>query len=68
MVWLFILEPLSNLIDHISKFTIGQTATSLGGDNGGDLLPWAAALGVLLAWTATFVLAAALVDRRRDVA
>jgi hypothetical protein len=68
MVWLFILEPLSNLIDHISKFTIGQTETALGGDNGGDLLPWAAALLVLLAWTATFVLAAALVDRRRDVA
>jgi ABC-2 type transport system permease protein len=68
MVWIFILEPLSNLIGHISKFTIGQAATSISGDNGGQLLPWAAALLVLLAWTATFVLAAALTDRRRDIA
>ena len=68
MIWLFILEPLSGLIDHLSKFTIGQTATSLGGDTGGDVLAWGAAGLVMLAWAAAFVLAAALVDSRRDVA
>lgn len=67
MVWIFVLEPLSGLVDHISKFTLGQTTTALAGDNGGDLLPWVSALLVLLAWTALFVVAAAVVDRRRDV-
>jgi ABC-2 type transport system permease protein len=67
MVWIFILEPLSNLVDHISKFTIGQSATSIGGDTGGDVLSWGAASLVLLAWTAAFLLAAALVDHRRDI-
>jgi ABC-2 type transport system permease protein len=68
MIWIFILEPLSGLIGDISKFTIGQTATAVGGDTGGDVLPWAAAALVMLAWTAAFVLAAAAVDHRRDVA
>ena len=68
MVWLFILEPLTGLIGDISKFTVGQTATSLTGDTGGDILPWFDALLVLLAWTTFFILAAALVDRQRDIA
>jgi hypothetical protein len=68
MVWLFVLEPLSGLLGHISKFTIGQTETAIGGDTGGDVLPWGAACLVLLAWTAAFLLAAALVDHRRDIA
>jgi hypothetical protein len=68
MVWLFILEPLTGLIGDISKFTVGQTATSLTGDTGGDILPWVDAVLVLLAWTTFFILAAALVDRRRDIA
>jgi len=67
MVWLFILEPLSGLIGHISKVTIGQTETAIAGDTGGDVLPWGAASLVLLAWTAAFLLAAALVDHRRDI-
>ena len=67
MVWIFVLEPLSGLIDHISKFTIGQSETSIGGDTGGDVLPWGAAVLVLLAWTAAFVIAAAVVDSRRDI-
>jgi len=67
MVWLLILEPLSGLIGHISKFTIGQSETSIGGDTGGDVLPWGAAVAVLLAWTAAFLIAAALVDSRRDI-
>jgi len=68
MIWLFILEPLSGLIDHIVKYTVGQTATSLSGDTGGDVLPWGAAFLVMLAWAAAFLVAAALVDGRRDVA
>lgn len=68
MVWLFILEPLTGLIGDIWKFTVGQTATSLTGDTGGDILPWVDAGLVLLAWTTFFILAAALVDRRRDIA
>jgi hypothetical protein len=67
MVWLFLLDPLSNLIDHISKYTVGQTATSVGGDSDGNLLPWGGAFAVLLAWTAIFLIAAAVVDRRRDI-
>jgi ABC-2 type transport system permease protein len=68
MVWIFVLEPLTGLLGDISKFTIGQTETAIGGDTGGDLLPWGAASLVLLAWTAAFLLAAALVDHRRDIA
>jgi ABC-2 type transport system permease protein len=67
MVWIFVLEPLSGLIGDISKFTIGQAETSIGGDTGGDVLPWGAATLVLLAWTAVFLIAAALVDSRRDI-
>jgi ABC-2 type transport system permease protein len=67
MVWLFVLEPLSGLIGDISKFTIGQSETSIGGDTGGDVLPWGAACLVLLAWTAVFLIAAAVVDARRDI-
>lgn len=68
MVWIFILEPLTGLVGHVSRFTIGQTAASIGGSTGSELLPWGTAGVVLLAWTAAFVLAAALVDRRRDIA
>ena len=32
------------------------------------MLPWGAAFLVMLAWTAVFLLAASLVDGRRDVA
>jgi ABC-2 type transport system permease protein len=68
MVWFFILEPLTNLVGHLSKFTVGQTATSIGGDTGGQVLSLVAATLVLLGWTALFVIAGALVDRRRDIA
>ena len=36
LVWIFIIEPLSNLVGSISKFTIGQAATAIAGDTGGD--------------------------------
>jgi ABC-2 type transport system permease protein len=67
MVWIFVLEPLTGLIGDISKFTIGQTATALAGDTGGDILPWGSALLVQLGWAALFVGAAVLVDGRRDI-
>ncbi len=67
LVWIFIIEPLSNLVGSISKFTIGQAATAIAGDTGGQTLPWAAAVGVLLAWALLFVVSAVLVDRRRDI-
>ncbi len=68
MVWFFILEPLTGLIGDISKFTVGQTSTAVGGDEIGDLLPWGAASAVLLAWAVAFVVVGALIDRRRDIA
>lgn len=68
MVWLFLLEPLSGLLGDVAKFTIGQTAVSIGGDTGGAVLPWGAACLVMLGWTAAILLSAALVDRRRDIA
>ncbi|HEX4466321.1 MAG TPA: hypothetical protein VH025_03980, partial [Solirubrobacteraceae bacterium] len=68
MLWLFIVEPLSNLIGDISKFTIGQTETVVSGDRGGDLLPLGAAVLVLAGWAALLALAGALADRRRDIA
>jgi ABC-2 type transport system permease protein len=67
LVWIFIIEPLSDLVGSISKFTIGQSATAIVGDTGGRTLPWAAAVAVLLGWTLVFVVSAVLVDRRRDI-
>jgi hypothetical protein len=67
LVWIFVIEPLSNLVGSVSKFTIGQTATAIGGDTGGQTLPWAAAVAVLVAWMVVFLVAAVLVDRRRDI-
>ena len=69
MVWFFLLEPLTGLIGGVSKFTVGQTATAIGGEGGGgELLPWGAAVLVLIAWTVVFVALGMLVDRRRDIA
>jgi ABC-2 type transport system permease protein len=69
MVWFFILEPLTGLVGDISKFTVGQSSSVIGGNGGdGDLLPWGVSLLVLLAWTVAFVAVGALVDRRRDIA
>lgn len=69
MVWFFILEPLTGLIGDISKFTVGQSSNVTGGNGsgGGDVLPWGSSFLVLLAWTVVFVVAGALVDRRRDI-
>jgi hypothetical protein len=68
MVWIFVVEPLSGLVDHLSKYTIGQAESSVGGETGGDVLPWGGGALVLIGWAAAFLLAAFLVDRRRDIA
>lgn len=68
MVWLFILEPLVDLVSHDAvKFTIGQTSGAVGGSTSGQILDWGPAFLVLLGWTALFAFAGALLDRRRDV-
>jgi ABC-2 type transport system permease protein len=68
IVWFFIVEPLlAPLLDRASAYTISQTSTSLGGGIEGELLAWGAALAVLAVWTAAFMVAAGLVDARRDI-
>ena len=62
MVWIFVLEPLSGLIDHIVKFTVGQTATSLGGRYRRRRAAMGRRVPRHARWTAVFLLAAALVD------
>jgi ABC-2 type transport system permease protein len=67
LVWVTILEPLTGVIDHrVPNYTIGRTLARVA--EGGDAdMSYARALLVLLAWVAVGLLAAALVDRRRDV-
>jgi ABC-2 type transport system permease protein len=67
LVWVTILEPLTGLIDHrLPDYLIGDTLTRV--SEGGDPdMSFAAATLVLLGWVAAFLVAAALVDRRRDV-
>jgi ABC-2 type transport system permease protein len=67
LVWVMILEPLTGLIDdRLPDYLIRSTLTRVA--EGGDAeLSFAAATLVLLGWVAVFLLAAALVDRRRDV-
>jgi len=68
LVWFFILEPLLPLIDErIADYTISGAASALGGGGADGGPSFAAAALVLVAWTAVFMLAGILVDRRRDV-
>ena len=67
LVWLTILEPLVGLIkDRWLDYTLGSSLTRVaqGGDHRMSL---GGAVLVLLAWGAVLLVAAALVDRRRDV-
>jgi ABC-2 type transport system permease protein len=67
-VWLFVLEPLVDLVSHdATKFTIGQTSGAVGASQQGATLDWLPATLVLIGWTALFAVAAAVVDNRRDV-
>jgi ABC-2 type transport system permease protein len=67
LVWLLILEPLLPLIaDDLVKGSILGAAATLGGASP-DEVSWAGALLVLGIWAGVFMLAALLVDARRDV-
>jgi hypothetical protein len=67
LVWLTILEPLVGLIDDsYTDYTLGSTLTRVA-QGGDDRMSLGAAVLVLLAWGAVLLVAAALVDRRRDV-
>jgi ABC-2 type transport system permease protein len=67
LVWVTILEPLTGLIDDaIPVYTLGSTLNrvALGGD---EDMGFASSILVLIAWGVVFMVAAALVDKRRDV-
>jgi len=67
LVWILILAPLLGLIDEdIPEYTNAAAAGTVGGTHS-DVLSWGAAIVVLGAWALVFVIAALLVDRRRDV-
>jgi ABC-2 type transport system permease protein len=67
LVWVTILEPLLGLIDdRIPDYGLG-TAFGRVGQGGDHRMSFAGAVLVVVAWGAVFVVAAALVDRRRDV-
>jgi ABC-2 type transport system permease protein len=67
LVWVTILEPLTGLIDdRLPDYMLGSTLGRVA--QGGDQdMSFGAAVLVLLAWAAVFLVAAALVDQRRDV-
>ncbi len=68
LCWFFIVEPLIPLLsDDAAKFTVGQSASALGGATQGNVLGFVPALLVLAAWAVAFLVAGVLVDRRRDV-
>jgi ABC-2 type transport system permease protein len=68
LVWLFVIEPLTNLLgDDIVDYTINSASTQAGGGSGDGALSWGAGLAVVAAWAVVFACAGLLVDRRRDV-
>jgi hypothetical protein len=67
LVWVTILEPLVGLIDDsYTDYTLGSTLTRVA-QGGDDRMSLGGAVLVLLAWGAVLLVAAAVVDRRRDV-
>jgi hypothetical protein len=67
LVWVTILEPLLGLIDdRLPDYGLGTTFGRVG-QGGDDRMSFGSAVLVLAAWGIVFVVAAALVDRRRDV-
>ena len=67
LVWVSILEPLVGLIkDRYLDYTLGSAFTRVA-QGGDDRMSLGGAVLVLLAWGAAFLVAAAVVDRRRDV-
>jgi hypothetical protein len=66
-VWVTILEPLTGLIDErIPDYALGSTLTRVA-QGGDETMGFASAVLVLIAWAAVFMVAGAVVDRRRDV-
>jgi hypothetical protein len=67
LVWVTILEPLLGLIDdRLPDYGLGTTFGRVG-QGGDDGMSFGSAVLVLAAWGVVLVVAAALVDRRRDV-
>jgi hypothetical protein len=67
LVWVTILEPLlAALSDTAGRFTLGDTLNRVG-LGGTDSMGWAASIGVLVVWALVWIVAGALLDRRRDV-
>lgn len=69
LVFLFVAEPLIGVASSdVRPYTIGNALAAAGGATGRHELAFAAAVAVILAWTAIFLAVALLVDRRRDIA
>ena len=67
IVWTTIAEPLITLADDgLTNYTLSSATTRVGAGGDADMAFLPAVL-ILVAWTAVFCVAAALVDRRRDV-
>jgi ABC-2 type transport system permease protein len=67
LVWVTILEPLTGLIDdRIPDYALGSTLSRVA-QGGDETMGFASAVLVLIAWAAAFMVAGAVVDRRRDV-
>ena len=67
IVWTTIVEPLITLADDgLTNYTLSSATTRVGAGGDADMAFLPAVL-IVVAWTAVFCVAAALVDRRRDV-
>jgi MFS family permease len=67
LVWVTILEPLLGLIDdRLPDYGLGTTFGRVG-QGGDDVMSFGRAALVLVAWGVVLIVAAAVVDRRRDV-
>ena len=68
LVFFFVIEPLAGLVWHdLPKFTISQASTRIGGVEADPSFSFAGSLGILVAWTAIFLLAGLFRERRREV-
>jgi hypothetical protein len=69
LILAFIVDPLLSAIDKsIEHYSPFGSAFAAAGAGSGEGLPWGWAALVLAAWTVPFVIAALVVDRRRDIA
>lgn len=69
LILMFVALPLLNIVDKTAaELTPFGAAAILAGDPTGDTLSWTGAGLVLAAWTVPLLLAAMIVERRRDLA